>query len=291
MRILAVSPYIPCPSSGASTRSHYLLRTLASQYDVSLVVLVGDPLDDRANAALSTLNLRRVIQLPFPSVFRRKRLHQLVSILRGRSRLLDAYKIDTVQRAIDDMFTDERYDVVLFESVYMADYRLPPGTQVIVDEHNIEHELLYRMYQREKSTLRKWYNWWESRQVRTAELERCCGAHKVLVTSRKDASLLQPHLPHGSVAVVPNGVAVDAFQPASIAAECANSIIFTGAMDYYPNIDAVRYFADECWPLIRAQAPAATWHVVGKNPAAAVWRLRGCRASPSPARCRTSSPT
>ena len=44
------------------------------------------------------------------------------------------------------------------------------------------------------------------------------------------------------------------------------TIIFTGTMNYYPNIDAVLFFARECWPQIRAQVPGVTWQIVGKDP-------------------------
>jgi len=48
--------------------------------------------------------------------------------------------------------------------------------------------------------------------------------------------------------------------------EIVDRIIFTGTMNYYPNIDAVLYFARECWPLILSQVPNATWQIVGKDP-------------------------
>ena len=155
----------------------------------------------------------------------------------------------------------------------MADYRLPRGTRIIIDEHNIEHELLYRTYQREKAFVRKWYNWWESRQVKLAELERCRNAQGVLVTSKREASLFKHFLPDSAIAVVPNGVDTEAFQQTSQEQPVPDRVIFTGSMDYYPNIDAALYFARECWPLIRLKVPAATWQIVGKNPPPAVQNL------------------
>jgi sugar transferase (PEP-CTERM/EpsH1 system associated) len=273
MNLLIVSPFFPSPSSGAPTRTYELIKALSRRYDVSLIVLVADATDDANDRALADLKLRRCVKVSIPASWRRKRIDQLLGILRGRSRLLDAYRIDAVQQAIDGMFASDRYDVVLFESVFMADYQLPEGTQVIIDEHNIEHELLDRMFRREKSLVRKWYNWWESRKVKPAELARCRNARGVLVTSRREAQLLRPHLPDNEIAVVPNGVAVDAFLPAEHDEALSDSIIFTGAMDYYPNMDAVVHFARESWPLVRRQAPAATWQIVGRNPPRAVLEL------------------
>ena len=131
----------------------------------------------------------------------------------------------------------------------------------------------YRTYLREKSFSRKWYSWWESRQLRPVELARCRNAQGVLVTSEREALLLKPLLPDSTIAVVPNGVDTEAFQQASQEQQIPDSIVFTGSMDYYPNTDAVLSFARECWPLIRAQVPAATWQIVGRNPSSAVQDL------------------
>jgi len=226
--------------------------------------------DDAKDAVLEEMKLKHVVKLPLSVVFQRKRVQQVLSILRGRSRLLDTYHIEAVQQILDDLFVREHYDVVLFESVFMADYQLSEGTQVVIDEHNIEYELLQRTYQREKSFARKWYNWWESRQLKPVEIERCRKAQGVLVTSKREALLLKPLLPDSVISVVPNGVDTEVFQVSDQKQQLPDRIIFTGSMNYYPNIDAVHYFARECWPLIRLKVPSATWQIVGKDPPSAV---------------------
>ncbi len=266
MNLLMVSPFLPGLSWGASIRSYHLLNALTRKYSVSLVVLTTDTQDAAQDNELEEMKLKQCVKVPLPETFQHKRKQQIVSFLRGRSRLLAAYHVAAVQQALDDLFSQDHYDVVLFESVFMADYRLPEGTAVIIDQHNIEYELLYRTYQREKSFARKWYNWWESRQLKPVELARCRQAQGVLVTSEREALLLKSFLPHSGIAVVPNGVDTEAFREASQQQQVPDSIIFTGTMNYYPNIDAVLYFARECWPLIRSQVPNATWQIVGKGP-------------------------
>ena len=273
MNLLMVSPFFPSPSSGASMRSHHLLKALAREYSVSLVVLTAATYRGAEDAVLEEIKLKEFVKVPFPKAVRRKRVQQALSMLRGKSRLLDVYHIEAVQQVLDDLFARDHYDVVLFEGVFVATYRLPKGTRVIIDEHNIEYELLYRTYQREKSLARKWYNWWESRQLKPVELQRCRNAQGVLVTSEREALLLKPLLPKTVIAVVPNGVDTEVFQQASLEQQLPERIIFTGSMNYYPNIDAVLYFARECWPLIRLQAPNTTWQIVGQNPPSVVQDL------------------
>jgi hypothetical protein len=78
----------------------------------------------------------------------KKRLKQVFWILRGRSPRLESYRLKEVQDELHALFVKRHYDIVLFESSLMAaEYRLPTSTQVIIDEHNLEYELLYRTYQ------------------------------------------------------------------------------------------------------------------------------------------------
>jgi sugar transferase (PEP-CTERM/EpsH1 system associated) len=76
-----------------------------------------------------------------------------------------------------------------------------------------------------------------------------------------------------------NGVDADYFAPdparASPFAAGELPVVFTGAMDYWPNIDAVTWFATEMLPRLRAQWPALRFHIVGRSPAPAVRALAG----------------
>jgi polysaccharide biosynthesis protein PslH len=273
MNLLMISPFFPSPSSGSCIRSHYILKALTHKYTVSMIVLVADMYAEDEDAAFSKLKLKQFVKVPMVTTSQSKRVQQISSVLRGRSRLLDAYRTKGVQRAINDLFAQDHYDVVLFESVFMADYQFPEGTQVIINEHNIEYELRYRTYLREKSLSRKWYSWWESRQLRPVEIARCRNAQGVLVTSEREALLLKPLLPDSTIAVVPNGVDTEEFQQAPQEQQIPGRIVFTGSMDYYPNTDAVLSFVRECWPLIRTQVPTATWQIVGRNPSPVVLEL------------------
>jgi glycosyltransferase involved in cell wall biosynthesis len=53
------------------------------------------------------------------------------------------------------------------------------------------------------------------------------------------------------------------------------NVVFTGVMDYVPNIDAVTWMARQVWPLVRAARPDAQFQIVGARPTAAVRRLAG----------------
>lgn len=198
-----------------------------------------------------------------PSV--KKRYQQLGSMARLHSYSIRCNEFAEVQAVLDTFFIEEQYDAVLFESVLISNYRLPDGVKRIVDQHNVEYELLWRTFLHETGGWRKWYNWWESCVLKPAEIALCKRADLVLTTSPQDKQTLRGALPSTSVEVVPNGVDISFFQyTAPDPASC--QLIFTGAMNYYPNIDAVVAFAKNCWPLIQEQVPNATWVIAGREP-------------------------
>jgi glycosyltransferase involved in cell wall biosynthesis len=275
MNLLVVSPFFPERSSGARARAYYSIKALTREHDVSLLVLKTSS-GEKREPPPEELNLQKYAEVALDQGSRaKKRLTQLFWILRGRSPLLESYRFKEVQAELDKLFSERQYHIAVFHSALMAaEYRIPPSTRLVLDEHNIEYELLYRSYQRGGSFIRRWYNWWESHQVKRAELRRCSQSHGVLVTSEREASILKSSLPNTPVYVVPNGVDLEHFRDPHDLRKLDQHIVFTGSMDFYPNIDAVHHFARECWPLIRSEAPRATWTIVGRNPPYSVLKLQ-----------------
>ena len=105
----------------------------------------------------------------------------------------------------------------------------------------------------------------------------CRGESSSSPTRRRSSSATRrPNAPAASSAIR-NGVDSEYFSPAhdfaSPFAPGERAIVFTGAMDYWPNVDAVSWFAREVLPEIRRRDPAARFYVVGMNPDAAVRAL------------------
>lgn len=273
MRILMVSPYIPSPTSGNRSRSYYLLKMLARQHTVSLLALDDGvtPASPQALAPLEDFTASMQI-VPFLVAYS-KRVRQVLNILKGKSTYLSQHVSASMQDALTDLLARELYDAIIFECALASDYLLPAQTRVILDQHNIEYEVLYRTYLHEPFSLRKWYNWRESRLVKKAEIKLCQKADALVMTSERELVAMKRLLPHATIAVVPNGVDIAYFNGEQNPHPEEHRIIFTGSMEYYPNIEAVLFFARICWPQIRAAVPDATWQIVGKNPLPDVQKL------------------
>lgn len=273
MKILVLSPHIPAPMAGASTRDYYLLKALSSRHEVTLLTLNESVVEGVTRNLGDLHQFVKSLQIVERRHATSKRGAQLLAALRGRSYLLSRSVLPEMQEAIDQACCREKFDVVFCESIMLTGYRLPPGAQVVVDEHNLEYELCWRTYGLARPGPRKLYSWLEARRLQPEELKRCNEAQLVLVTSERELLELKRLAPAGVVALVPNGVDTSFFQPPDRAEEIEQRLVYSGAMDYYPNTDAVLQFAADCWPRVKEQLPGATWTIVGKNPPSQVQQL------------------
>ena len=272
MKILVVTRDVPRPVSGAGKRNTYLLRALCEAHRVTLLIVTDDPaVAVRDRAALDArLEALRIVGAPLS---RYKRAWQMASTALRQPSVTLRFSPPRAGRAIRALLAAERFDVVVYQSVIVADHRLPPGPCVVIDEHNLEYELLERSVIQARSTSRRIHYALEAAALKRVELELLSRADLVSVTSERERELLTALLPGASVVVTPNGVDTDSFAPQPERAETPHRVIFTGSMDYHPNEQAAHYFADAIWPRVRVEIPDATWYLVGVRPPASFKRL------------------
>jgi glycosyltransferase involved in cell wall biosynthesis len=97
--------------------------------------------------------------------------------------------------------------------------------------------------------------------------------HHVIAVSEQDRRQMLAMDSACSISVVPTGVDTQKYGVASPASATPPRIVFTGSMDWEPNIDAVAYFCQEILPKVRAEFPAAVFQIVGRSPHASVKQL------------------
>jgi glycosyltransferase involved in cell wall biosynthesis len=153
-------------------------------------------------------------------------------------------------------------------------YAVAPGPLRVLDEHNVEYRFMERLERQERSRLRRLFYRLEARKLRDDELAACRRADAILTTSDVDRATLAPDVGATPIRVVPNGVDTTFFTPGP-AGNGRPRLVFTGAIDYQPNTDAVLHFCAEIWPRVRRAAPEATLAIVGKDPPPAVLALAG----------------
>jgi sugar transferase (PEP-CTERM/EpsH1 system associated) len=112
----------------------------------------------------------------------------------------------------------------------------------------------------------------EGRTLEVYERQVCERASCVLVSTEREAQLARRIAPGANVQVLPNGVDAKYFQPAT-EMERETAVIFTGDMSYFPNVEAVVYFARQVLPLIRHEVAGTRFLIVGRNPGPRVREL------------------
>jgi sugar transferase (PEP-CTERM/EpsH1 system associated) len=276
-RILMLMSALPYPPTwGSGIRNYQLARHLGLRHDVTLVTY-ATPRDDAA--ALEVLGRQCARILIEPSIStegrRGKRGRQLFSLFSPRSYHSTWLHSKQLQQTLDRTLEQDRFDLIQIESSMMGRFDVSRGdTVVLLDEHNIEYEALYRSFLTERSPLRKAYYLSEYTKCRREEIASWRGADGCSLTSAREQDLLLRVIPDKATAVVPNAVDLDYFQPVSTV-PAPDEIVFTGLMSYRPNVDAVTYFARSVLPAIQRVRPNAHFTVVGADPPHEVTRLIG----------------
>jgi glycosyltransferase involved in cell wall biosynthesis len=276
MQILVVAPYPPYPPRfGGASRVYHLLRALARDHRITLLCFAS-PAQAAEMGPLAGLGIDVHTVAPPPAKNpERKRLYQLRSLV-GRAYFSYYSAWSPVMAAeLAGLLALRRFDIVQLEfGDFASSYTVPPGSLLVLDEHNVEHQFLARLGRQGGSPLRRLYYRLEARKVRHDELGACRRADAILTTSDVDRATLAPHVEATPIRVVPNGVDTAFFTPGP-ASDGPPRLVFTGAMDYPPNGDAMLHFCAEIWPLVRRSAPQATLAIVGKDPPPAVRALAG----------------
>ena len=266
-RLLFLSPESPYPAiGGGPLRSASLLEYLSRHFSVHAIVFKqeGDP-DPARFIPADWLEKLDVLQLPRHSkgaVARATR--NSIRMFRNRPPLVDRFS--GFEHAIGKLVGGQQYDAAVVEHFWCAPYvdQLRPHSKlVILDLHNIES-----VWHRSLAELERGARALALRRFATASvaLERhwLPKFDHLLVTSAEDAGIARGIAPGPGVTIYPNALP-EIPLPARMERE---EIVFSGNLEYTPNIMAVRFFYDRIWPGLRARWPVLKWKIVGKHPEA-----------------------
>jgi polysaccharide biosynthesis protein PslH len=279
MRILWISPR-QCfpPNSGAKLRDYHCAKALGQIAELTYVHF----LDPGANPPSSTDMpfCRAIVSVKKPPTYT---AWNLVRGLVGRWPLpiLNYFSPD-MAAVLKNLRAKENFDIVHFDSMHMASYATlftnsgSPRVRSVYDWHNIESESMKRYSVEVKSVARRFYA--NSTVPRLQKLETALlqNAFAHIVCSKREEMELKSRMPGARVATIPNGVDTAFFARPTVDVRWPpKSIIFVGAMNYYPNIDAALWFARDVWPRLRSLFPECRLTLVGSDPAPAVLALLG----------------
>lgn len=272
-----LAPQVPWPpTQGTAIRNFHVAREVAARHALTIVAF-GDEV--RADDPLREAGARIVAVPPPPPRPMGRRLAE-VALQRDPDlarRLQSAAMDRALVRVVREMEAEGGIDVVQIEGLEMAGHGLAAARsvragrpRVVYDAHNAEWLLQDRAWRADIRRMRAWhgalYSIAQTIKLRRFERRLLAAADAVVAVSAADARTLRALVPGKAVTIVPNGVDTAHYAPADPALAEPGLCVFTGKMDFRPNVDAVTWLARHVWPRVVAARADARLEIVGRDP-------------------------
>ncbi len=266
------------PNKGDKVRSYHLLKHLAARHRVFLGTFIDDPQDEAYVEAVREYcaDLHLVRLKPHLA-----RLLSLRGLLGNEPLTLPYYRNAGLQDWVDRTLREQQIDAALIFSSVMASFvERAPRLRQLVDFVDVD-SLKWGQYAANHRWPMSWLYRREGRRLLAFERAVAIRAERSFFVTQGEADLFRGLAPEsaGKVEAMCNGVDADFFSPRKELSSPfrfdETAVVFTGAMDYWPNIDAVSWFAADILPRLRQNWPDLRFYIVGRSPTAAVQALAG----------------
>lgn len=283
MRLLMLMPSLPYPPhQGGALRNYGLLHGLSTAgHDITLLCFHDHSPPVESTPLAHLCQDIRTVPLPPPRPARRRMSDLIAS---GEPDLARRLQNRAFDEQLSVLLAGQPFDVVQFEGLEMAGWlwqvrAAQPRARLCYDAHNAEYTLQHAIYAVDRRSPRRWpaaaYSLIQSRRILAFEREVCQQVHCVLAVSDEDADALRPFRPDGCVHVIPNGIFVGDYIDSGEQLDLGqHALVFTGKMDYRPNVDAMLWFTESVLPHVQRAVPAARLYIVGQRPHPRLERLR-----------------
>lgn len=268
MRILIVTASLPYPlASGGAIRVYGILNGLHQAGHHITLLSFGD--SDASQTPLGDI-CEQIYVLPTPTRTKPERIKTL--LMTSQADIQTRFYSPEFEQKLLALLDDNNYDLVQFEAVESACY-VPivrerfPDIKICFDTFNAEANLQRVIYQIDRQEVKRLpqavYSWIQSKRIEQYEGDLCRASDLVIAVSQEDHAILSQYRRDDKTAIMPSGIFVDDYTTPDKSIKLPeNAIIFTGKMDYRPNVDAMLWFADSILPKI----PGVNLTIVGQKP-------------------------
>ena len=260
------------PNKGDKVRSYHLLRHLLQSHRVFLGTFIDDPEDEQHLPALRAMCPDLHVETLTPHV---AKLRSLSALAHGEPLTMAYYRRASLHDWVRSVATQHTLQASVVFSSAMAPYAqaLAPNVPMLVDFVDVD-SAKWTQYADNRAWPLSWLYRREGRTLLSYERVVAAQARQSFFVTANEVDLFLSLAPECApvVQVMSNGVNADFFAlhpsranpyPADVQA-----VVFTGAMDYWPNIDGVTWFASAVLPRLVARWPRVHFYVVGRNPPA-----------------------
>ncbi len=275
MRLLFLTGQVPYPPhAGGALRTYGLISGLHhAGYTIDLLTFIDSEEPDPASTPLAEC-CDQIITVPPARRHIPTRLRELLTT--PYADMARRSWAPPFQAKLRSQLARVSYDLVQIESLEMAAY-LPaikavrPAVRVIYDSFNAEYDLQRLMYEVDRHNLSRLpvaiYSLIQWQRLTRFERSVCQPVDRVIAVSEPDAAAFARLAPGVPVDVIPNGIFADEYSRTTPQLDLGSAaLLFTGTMNYRPNVDAVLWFADHILGEIRKMVPEVRLFVVGNKP-------------------------
>lgn len=279
MRVLFLTHRVPFPpNKGDKIRSFNILNHLLKHHEVFVACLVDDEADLRHVPELQ----RRVQRLMFARIYpQTKKLLALRSLFRRASISVNYFYTPDLQEQVDALLDAVDVDAIVCFSSPMAEYlyrsRHAGGkvhrTLRVMDLIDVDSHK-WSQYAAQHGPCIAWVYRHEAEYLAQYERRIASSFDHVLVVSEQEKRLFPGEKEARNVEAMSNGVDLDYFKPmSSVGPSDRPTLVFTGVMDYWPNVEGVKWFVSAVLPRIREAVPDVALLIVGSRPTSEIERL------------------
>jgi sugar transferase (PEP-CTERM/EpsH1 system associated) len=259
------------PDRGDKIRSYNILKHLAERHRVHLAAFADDDVDEAAADALKPL----VAKLHIERRTRSRGMSAALALATHKSVSVTAFAHAGMARFVDRLLAEEPIEQVYVFSGQMAQYA-PSDRPFLMDFVDMDSEK-FADYGRSATPPMRWMWQREARRLFHFERETARRAVISLFVSEAEAALFRKRtkLSEDQVQALENGIDLDSYRPEPHPKGAPPLIVFTGQMDYPPNVEAAGGFARDVMPLVRERFCEARFAIVGRKPDASLTALDG----------------
>jgi sugar transferase (PEP-CTERM/EpsH1 system associated) len=268
MNILFLSTENPYPPDGGHhLRTFNVLKILANRHKIYFVGFAQDEGElkyiPEIKKFCETVDIYKVSKTGYNKNFFMLACNNVFS---KHPLITQRYFIKEARERIEQVLAHHSIDLVHMDMLALGLYRgMLKDTPVILTNHNVESLRFYRWIAKERNLFAKSFLFYQYLKLKQFEKRICPAFNQCIVVSDYDKTYLKNLCGMDNFVVIPNGVDIHYFKPDSVAVR-KNRMVWVGGMTGPYNSDAVNFFIEKIWPVIKYEAPEATIDFVGAGP-------------------------
>ncbi len=277
LKILFLSQRFLFPmDTGGKIRTGNILRKLKDRASLTVISNVESPKDDQYVPQMDQL-CDKFIPVPWKEMERYTLKFYLKILAQSFSKypinVLNDYS-NELEKAVLDELKNEQYNLAIcdFLQSTLNFQHVNSGVPTLMFQHNVEADITRRHLDRAGNIVEKIFWGLQHKRMMRHEGEMCNKFDGTIAVSATDKERMEEYFGATRVYDIPTGVDTDFFKPNPEIQE-KQRLVFTGSMDWLPNEDAMLWFVEKIFPLIKKEAPQTDLVIVGRKPTPAIQKL------------------